>query len=82
MHSIVKEVTSIEKKKKKIDKKLQFIDSTRFMTSSLFNLFNNLSEESINLNVNTDTTIKDVKLTELNTNVATLFLNAESLKTI
>ena len=52
------------------------------MTSSLFNLFNNLSEESINLNVNTDTTIKDVKLTELNTNVATLFLNAESLKTI
>ena len=81
MHSIVKEVTSIEKKKKKIEKKLQFIDSTRFMTSSLFNLFDNLSEV-IHLNVNTDTTIKDVKLPELNRNVATLFLNTESLKTI
>ena len=80
MHSIVKEVTSIEKKKK-IEKKLQFIDSTRFMTSSLFNLFDNLSEV-IHLNVNTDTTIKDVKLPELNRNVATLFLNTESLKTI
>ena len=81
MHSIVKEVTSIEKKKKKIEKKLQFIDSTRFMTSSSFNLFDNLSEV-IHLNVNTDTTIKDVKLPELNRNVATLFLNTESLKTI
>ena len=51
------------------------------MTSSLFNLFDNLSEV-IHLNVNTDTTIKDVKLPELNRNVATLFLNTESLKTI
>ena len=31
---------------------LQFIDSARFMASSLSNLVNNLSEELIELNVN------------------------------
>ena len=45
---IEKEVTWIDKKGEKITKyiyyKLQFIDSGRFMTSSLSNLVNNLSE--------------------------------------
>ena len=40
---------------------LQFIDSIRFMASSLSNIVNNLSNEFIELNVNTDTMIKNVK---------------------
>ena len=46
--TIEKEVTRIDKNREKITKNvsyiLQFIDSARFMTSSLSNLFNNLSE--------------------------------------
>ena len=45
------------------------------MASSLSNLVNNASKESIKLNVNTDTIIKNVKPRELNINSATVFLN-------
>ena len=36
----------------------------------------------INLNVNTDTMIKNVKIVELNINIATIFLNTQTLKMI
>ena len=61
---------------------LQFTDSARFMASSLSNLFNKLSERIIELNVNTDMMIKNVKLAELNTSIATVFLNIQTLKMV
>ena len=39
-------------------------------------------KEFIKLNVNTDTVIKNVKLTELNINIGTVFLNTQTLKMI
>ena len=48
---------------------LQFVDSARFMAS-------------IELNVNTDTMIKNVKFVELYISIATVFLNAQTLKMI
>ena len=50
------------------------------MASSLSNLVNNLSKEFIELNVNTDMMIKNVKLVELNVSIATVFLNTQILK--
>ena len=56
---IKKEVTRIDKNGEEITKNisyiLQFIDSARFMASSLSNLENNLSEGIHNLNANLDT---------------------------
>ena len=52
------------------------------MASSLSNLFNKLSERIIELNVNTDMMIKNVKLAELNTSIATVFLNIQTLKMV
>ena len=43
---------------------LQFIDSTRFMESSLSSLVNNVFEEFIKVKVTTDTVIKNVKFAE------------------
>ena len=40
------------------------------------------SEETHKINVNTDTMIKDVKLAELDINIAPVFLNTRTLKMI
>ena len=45
------------------------------MASSLSNLVNNISEEFIELNANSDMFIKNVKHVELNMSIATVFLN-------
>ena len=71
-----KEVTRTDKNGEEVTKNifsiLQCINNTRFIASSLLNVVNNLSEElTIKLNVNTDTMIKNVKLVELNINIAT-----------
>ena len=39
-------------------------------------------KEFVELNINTDTMIKNVKLAELNINIATAFLNTQTLKII
>ena len=68
---IEKEVTKVYKKRAYISKtisyRLQFIDSARFMASSLsFTKF-------IKLSVNTEMMIKNVKLKELSTKITTAF---------
>ena len=45
------------------------------METSLSNLVNNLSEEFIELDINLDMMIKNVKLRELNVSIANVFLN-------
>ena len=50
------------------------------MASSLSNLVINLSKGIHKLNVNTHTMIKNVKLAELHTNYATVFLNTQTLR--
>ena len=57
---------------------LQFIDSTRFMASSLLNIVKKVSEGQ--LNVNQNMMIKNMKHAELNISIATVFLNAQILK--
>ena len=54
------------------------------MASLLSNLVNNEEscQEFTQLNVKTDTLIKNVKLTELNINIATNFLHTRTLKVI
>ena len=52
------------------------------MTSSLSNLVNIFLKEFIELNVNSDTMIKNVKRVELNISIATVFLNTQILKMI
>ena len=83
---IEKEVTRIDKFGEKITKNisylLQFINTSRFMASSLSAPVNNLSEGFIKLNINTDAMIKHVKLLELQTKYATIFLNTQTLKMI
>ena len=59
---------------------LQFIDSTRFMASSLSNHSIIFLSEFIELNVNTNMMIKNVKLVELN--ISTAFLKTQILKMI
>ena len=82
--SIPKEVSNIEENIEQITKaiffKLQLIDRARFKGSSLLNLDNNLVLEFINWNVKADTTIKHLKLVELNTKIATAFLDTQILK--
>ena len=51
------------------------------MASSLSNLIKILSK-FIELNVNMSIIIKNVKLAELNINIATVFLNRQTLKLI
>ena len=63
---------------KNIPSILQFIDSTRFMASSLLNIVKKVSEGQ--LNVNQNMMIKNMKHAELNINIATVFLNAQILK--
>ena len=61
---------------------LQFIDSARFMASSLSNFVNNLSKGFIELNVNSHMTIKNMQHVELSISIATAFLNIQTLKMI
>ena len=83
---IEKEVTRIDKNIGEIIKNityiLQFIDSARFMASTLSNLVNNLSEEIHRINVNWDAMKENVKLVELNLSIATVFSNIQALKMI
>ena len=76
---IEKKVTRIDKNGEKNIKNiyylLQFIDSARFMASSLSNLVIIFLKEFIQLNVNTNIMKKKVKLPELNISIATTFLN-------
>ena len=71
--------------KKNISYKLQFIDCPRFMASSLSNLINNVAEGIHKTKFKYDKKcilIKNVKLLELNTNTARVFLNTQTLKII
>ena len=81
-----KEATRIDKDGEKITKNisyiLQFVDSARSMASSLSNFLNNLSEGIHIINLNTNMTIKNVKLIELNISVSIVFLNTQILKMI
>ena len=59
---------------------LKFIDSTRFMKAHHQILSIIVLKESIELNVNTDMMIKNVRLVELNISIATDFLNMQNFK--
>ena len=59
---------------------LQFVDSARFMASSLSNLLNNFLKEFIKLNVYSDTIIKNVKHAKLSISFPAIFLNIQTLK--
>ena len=61
---------------------LQFIDSARFMASSLSNLFNNFSPGINRIKCKYGHDDKNVKHAELNINIATVFLNIQTLKMI
>ena len=71
----------MENKLQKISYILQFIDSARSMASSLSSLVNNLSE-GIHRSKCRVMMIKNVRLVELSINIATVFLNAQTLKMI
>ena len=81
-----KGVTKIDKNREEITKiiphKLQFIDSARFMASSLPNLINNLPEgiHKVKWKIRRDE--KNAKLAEPNINIATVFFNTKALKII
>ena len=76
---IENEVTRIGKNGEEITKNtsyiLQFIDSARFMTSSLSNFVNNLSEGIHKVNCKIGHDDKKVNHLELNISIATVFLN-------
>ena len=80
--SIEKEVTRIDKKEKRLQKNLsyilQFIDDAIFMTSSLSNLVNDLSQgfSRIKCKLGHD----DKKYQACGISIATLFLNTQILK--
>ena len=61
---------------------LQFIDSARFMASSLSDLVNNLSEGVHRIKFKFGHDDEKVKLVELNISIATVFLNIQTLKMI
>ena len=69
----------MEKKLQKTSYRLQFIDSARFMASSLSKLVNNLAERIHKSNVNTEMMIKNVKLVELNTKIANAVLITQTV---
>ena len=52
------------------------------MTSSLSILVNNLTEGIHKTKLNMDTMIKNVKLVELNTKIASVFLNTQTFKMV
>ena len=69
----------MEKKLQKTSYRVQFIDSARFMASSLSKLVNNLAEGIHKSNVNTEMMIKNVKLVELNTKIANAVLITQTV---
>ena len=84
--SIEKVVPRIDKKGKEITKtisyRLQFIDSARFMASSLSDLVNDLAKASCKINKNTIMIKKSGKLAELNKKIVSVFLNTKTLKMV
>ena len=83
---VAKEVARIDKNGEEIAKNisyiLQFIDSARFMASSLSNLVNNLSERIYRIKCKHGHDHKNVKLVELNLSIAAFFLNIQTLRMI
>ena len=81
---IEKKVTRIDKNGKEITKtisyRLQFIDSARFMASSISNLVNYFAKGIHKIKCNI--IIKNMKLVELNTKIVSAFLNTQTLKII
>ena len=77
--AIENEVKVIDKNGEKVTKNisyiLQFIDSARFIASSLSNLVNNLSEGIHKIKRKYRHDVKNVKLAELNISIAIVFLN-------
>ena len=77
------EVTRIDKNGEEITKNIsyifQFIDSVKFMASSISNLE---KSEFIELNVNMDMKIQNLRLVELNLSIAVVYLNIQTLKII
>ena len=67
---------------KNISHIFQFIDSARFMTSSLSNFVNNFSERIHNTKRKCRHDDNNVKLVELNINIVTVFFNAKALEMI
>ena len=67
---------------KNISCRLQFIDSARVMASSLSNLVNNLSEEIQKIKCKYGHDDKKREICGLNVNIATVFLNTQTLKMI
>ena len=72
----------MEKWLQKISYILQFIDSVRFMASSISNLVNNLSEGIHRIKCKFELDDKNVKYVELSISIATVFWNAQILKMI
>ena len=76
---IEKEVTRICKNGEEISKaisyKLQFIDSARFMATSLSNFVNNLTERIHKIKCKYGHDQKNVELAELNTKCVSVVLN-------
>ena len=86
MEPIQKEVSIIVKNGEEITKNisyiLQFIDSARFMASSLSNLVNNLSEGIHRTKWKFGHNNKKVKYVELSIGIANVFSNIQTLKMI
>ena len=84
--AIEKEVTRIDKNGEEITKNisyiLQFINSARFMVSSLSNLVNSLSEGIYRIKCKFEHDGRNVKLMELNISIATVFSNIQTSKMI
>ena len=72
----------MEKKLQNISYILQFIDSTHWWKAHCQILLILFLKEFIELNVNSDMVIKNVKYVELNIRIATVFLNRQILKMI
>ena len=83
---IAKKVTRIDKNGKEVTKAIsyrqKFIDGADFWLAYYQILLIILLDECIKLNLNMDMIMKDVKRVELNTKIATAFLNTQSLKII
>ena len=80
---IEKEVKRIDKKKSKtVSYRLKFVDSSRFMGSSLWDHLKNLAEGIRRTKCKPDMIIKNVKHLESNTNILSAVLNTQILKMI
>ena len=82
---IGKEVIRIDENGEKVMKNIlhiQFTDTASFVVSSLSSLVNNFFEKFIKLSVNMGLMIKNLKLVELYTKYATVFLNTQTFKMI